>query len=335
VSTQEASETVEASKTVLPEEIKDYRIFKEGKIFTPLEKKIHVLIAVEPNYIVFLDPGFYVHWYTNSSYEQLADSCGDVLARVADLEATSIHLLKKPHLEALRRMLGEALARLLSDRTVTHANNMLEKATNFLQSRSLERARIWFLDAMIIATLVILLFGWTFWKFQNAWLAFLGFSPGAAPVFLGFTMGSLGALLSVLLRLNKLPVDPFAGPEVHYFEGVMRVLVGALAGALFVMAVKTNVLFSEINESVNALTLIILLSIVAGACEQLLPNLINRISSILVGATQQIEIVGVAVPTPAKNQVEFRPVDPAKKPANDDDQKNGNEKTVKDVAEQA
>jgi hypothetical protein len=335
VSTQEASKTVETSKAVLPEEINDYRVFKEGKTFDPLEKKIHILISVEPNYIVFLDADFYVHWYFNSFYGKLADGCGDVLARVADLEATSTLLLKKPHLEAQRRMLGEALARLLADRTVTHANDMLKKAADFLQSRSLEQARIWYLKAMIMATLLILLLGWMFWKFQNLLLAALAFSPGSMIIFVGFSMGSLGALLSVLLRLNKLPVDPSAGARVHYFEGGMRVLVGAFAGALFVMAVKTNILLSAVNESPNALTLIILLSIVAGASEQLLPNLISRISSILVGSTQQLEIIGVAAPPPANNQAkgEILPVDLAEKPANDNGEKNGKEKPVKDVEE--
>lgn len=328
MSTPEPTKTAAASKAELAEEIADYRIFNEGKVFTPLNKKIEILIAVEQHYIVFLDPDYYVHWYYHDSYGELIEGCGDVLARVADLEATSSELLKKPHLEAQRRMLGEALARLLHDKKVIHANDMLKKAADFLKSRSLERARIWFLSAMIIATFAILLLGWTFWRFQNALLASLAFSAEATPVFLGFTMGSLGALLSVLLRLNNLPVDPSAGPRVHYFEGVMRVLVGALAGALFVMAVKTNILLSAINESPNALTLLILFSIVAGASEQLLPNLINRISSILVGSTQQLEITGATALPQATNQ-QRKELD-----TNENCQPNGKDEVVKELEKQ-
>lgn len=327
--------TQEAPQTILAEKIEDYRVFKEGKPFDPLGKDIHVLISVEQNYIVFLDKEFLVHWYWNDAYGKFAEGCGDVLARVADLEATSTLLLKKPQLEAHRRMLGEALARLLADRTVVHANDMLKKAADFLQARSLEGARIWYLKAMIVATLAILLFGWGFWKFQNALLSLLALSPGAAPIFVGFSMGSLGALISVLLRLNKLPVDPSAGPTVHYFEGVMRVLVGAFAGALFVMAVKTNILLSAINESPHVLTLLVLLSIVAGSSEHLLPNLIDRISSILVGGTQQLEILG-STPPVAPRSNGGKPQAPPAKPAKDlvnengaETQSNSDEKTVK------
>jgi hypothetical protein len=282
--------TDQTSTPASPEEIRDYRLYQEGQVFPLLGKRIHILIVVEAAYIVFLDEQFYVHWYYNSAYGNFADGFGDVLARQADLEATSSLLLKKPHLEAQRRLLGEAIARLLDDRCVTHANLMLKKAAEFLEARSLERARMWFLSAMIVATSISLVAGWIFWKFQTGLLSFLAFSPEAAPVFVGFSMGALGALLSVLLRLHKLPVDPSAGPQVHYFEGVMRVLVGAMAGALLILAVKSNILLSAINVSSNALTLMVVLSIVAGACEHLLPNLITRISSILVGGINQVEI---------------------------------------------
>jgi hypothetical protein len=55
------------------------------------------------------------------------------------------------------------------------------------------------------------------------------------------------------------------------------------------MAVKTNILLSSINGASNSLTLMILLSIVAGASEQLLPNLISRFSAVL--DKQKLEIV--------------------------------------------
>lgn len=314
------------------EEIRDYRRFKEGMEFPPLKKNIHILIVVESNYIVFLDEKLYMHWWYDGSYGKFADGFGAVLARQADLEATSTLLLKKPHLEPFRRMLAEAIARLLDDRSVEHANEMLNVAAVYLRARSLERARIWFIGAMMIATSISLVIGLLFWKNREAALSFLGFSPGAAEVFVGVSMGSLGALLSVLLRLNRLPVDPSAGPRVHYFEGVMRVLVGALAGALFIMAVKSNLLLSTINQQPSVLTLLIVLSIVAGASEQLLPNLINRISSVLVGAAQQVEIVAAEnahPPKPSSNGAAHRSPSPTK-PPDDNKAKNGQEKKLVD-----
>jgi hypothetical protein len=279
----------QTSTSVSSEEIKDFRQYKAGQEFLPLKKPIHILIVVEPSYIVFLDEKLYMHWWYDESYGELAEGFGAVLARQADLEATSSLLLKEPHIEPLRRMLAEAIARLLDDRSVEHANHMLKLAAAFLQARSFEQARIWYLRAMLIATSAFLILGLLFWKNKADFLSYMALSPSAADVIIGLSMGSLGALLSVLLRLNRLPVDPSAGTWVHYFEGVMRVLVGALAGAILIMAVKTNILLSTINDSSHSLTFLLLLSIVAGSSEQLLPNLINRISSVL--EKQEVAIV--------------------------------------------
>src|ERR1051326_8051877 len=128
---------------------------------------IHILIVVESDYIVFLDEKLYMHWWYDDSYGKFADGFGAVLARQADLEATSSLLLKEPHLEIHRRMLAEAIARLLDDRSVEHANQMLKVAAAYLQARSVERARIWFLNAMNVATSIMLAFGLFFWKTKD------------------------------------------------------------------------------------------------------------------------------------------------------------------------
>jgi hypothetical protein len=173
---------------------------------------------------------------------------------------------------------------------------------------------------MLITTSGFLILGLFFWKNKAGLLSYMGFSPGAADVIIGLSMGSLGALLSVLLRSNRLPVDPSAGARVHYFEGVMRVLVGALAGAIFIMAVKTNILLSTLNDSSNSLTLLLLLSFVAGASEQLLPNLISRFSSVL--EKQKIEIVVEENATAANADSNGAgPGPPTEKKSPDDDKK--------------
>jgi hypothetical protein len=281
---------------VLPDEITDFRVFKEGMIFPLLDKKIHILISVEASYIVFLDEEFYVHWYYNSLYNSdygdFVEDDGDILANQADLEATSRLLLKNSHLEAHGRLLGEAIARMLDNQS-QYAKQTLKKAADFLEARSVERARIWFLSATLTAAVAFLLFGLVFWKQKDVILTFLALSHTSADVFVGATMGSLGALISVLLRSNKLHVDPSAGARVHYFEGVMRVLIGALAGMLFVLAIKSNILLGTLNQSQNVFAILVVLSIVAGASEQLLPNLINQISSILVRGTKKVEIIEV------------------------------------------
>jgi hypothetical protein len=273
-----------------PETVEDYRVYKEGMIFPKLNKKIHILTVVEKDYIVFLDDDLHVHYYNSDDYPELPEGNGDVFARQADLEATSGLLLKNTQLETHRRLLGEAIARLYGDETVVYADQMLDRAADFLRARSGERARMWYLSATLVATCVVLLLGLGFWINKDAVLKLLAFDYGAAEVFLGAAMGSLGALISVLLRSNKLELDASAGARVHYFEGIMRVLVGALAGLLFVLAVKANILLGAIARSDKALTILLVISIAAGASEQLLPNLIDQISLILIGGTKKAQL---------------------------------------------
>jgi hypothetical protein len=281
----------------LYEEIKDYRIFKEGDNFTPLNKKIHILIVVEITYIVFLDEQLRVHWhynddYFNDEYPKFDEACGKVLGRQAHLEALSGLLLKDSHREAPQRMLAEAIARLLDDRKVDYANLLLDKAARFVEARSHERARGWYLWATLPTTLISLIFGLIFWINRQTILALLDFEPGAADIFLGAAMGSLGASISVLLRSDRLKLDPLAGRGVHSFEGVIRILVGAFAGMLFILAVKSNILLGTINQSANPRTILLTLSIVAGASEALLPSLINQISATLIGGIKPAQVPG-------------------------------------------
>lgn len=277
---------------VSPEDIEDYRVFKEGNVFPLLDKKIHILIVVAVGYIVFLDPKLRVHLYYNSSYEGSFEHFGSASAKASDLENTSYLLLKGSQLEAHQRLVGEAFARLLEDKTDKHANQILERAGKFLESRSHERARIWYLSASLLTTAAFLAGALVFWNKREGILAFLNLNPSHADIFLGAAMGSLGASISVLLRSNRLKVDPFAGAWVHYFEAVIRVLVGALAGMLLILAVRSNVLLGAINQAANAHLILLLFSSVAGASELLLPSLIDQIASIIMGGIKKTQIAG-------------------------------------------
>lgn len=285
---------------VSPEPIEDYSDFKEGVTFPPLNKKIHILILSEHDYIVFLDKNLSVHWYYNSIYAEngFAADYGAIVSREANLEATSALLLKKkePQLEVFRKLLGESIARLLDDRwskekkKPNNARMMLDKAELFLRERSRERARIWYLSATLSAAMLMLLGGLLLWINRQKVLTLLSVEESFIEVMLGAAMGSLGALISVLLRSDDLKIDVSAGARVHYFEGAMRVLVGATAGLVFALSIKSNILLGAINKSERTITILLVITIIAGVSERLLPSLIKQLEGTLVGQIAEVEI---------------------------------------------
>jgi hypothetical protein len=171
---------------------------------------------------------------------------------------------------------------------------MLNKAEVFLRARSRERARIWYLSATTVATLSMLLGGLLVWAYRDRVLTFLGVDNTAIEICLGAVMGALGALISVLLRSDQIRIDVSAGARVHYFEGVMRVLVGATGGLLFALAIKANIFLGAINRSEKSVTILLVISIIAGASERLLPSLIKQIEGTLVRNVEEVEFLAEA-----------------------------------------
>jgi hypothetical protein len=275
----------ELPEPVEPEPIEDFSGYKEGDVFPKLKKKIHFLFVNGGDYIVFLDEQLILHRYYNSVYAGggLPEGYGEIVVRHANLEATSTLLLKELQLEVFRKLLGESIARVIEDRDSKNARRMLRNAEVFLKARSRERAIFWYLSAAMIATALLLAGGLRAWAYRESVAAALGFSEGVVDLLLGAAVGSFGALLSVLLRSKDLCIDFSAGRFVHFFEGTLRMLVGAAAGFVFALAIKSNVLVGSVNNSEKSLPIMLLICIIAGASERLLPSLIKQLEGTLVG----------------------------------------------------
>jgi hypothetical protein len=266
----------------------DFSKFTEGDTFPYNKKKIQLIIVAEKDYIVFLDPDMYVrYWGTR----ELPSDFGDVLIRQANLEATSKLLLEGVQLEVFRRLLAESVGRLYDDGKSENARLMLDKAEVFLRSRSREKARGWYLSAAVVMTMAVLAAAVVLWLLRSSMLALLGASEVVIQVMLGTAIGSLGALVSVLLRSDELTIDVSAGPRVHYFEGALRIIIGCIAGFLFALAIKSNILLGTINNSDKSLSLLLLICIVAGASERLLPSLIRQLEGTLIAKVEEMEVI--------------------------------------------
>jgi hypothetical protein len=87
-------------------------------------------------------------------------------------------------------------------------------------------------------------------------------------------MGTVGAMISVLLRSRQIEVDPYASLAYTALQAIARVLLGFIFGAVAVIAVKANAIlgFAESNTY-----LLLAFSLAAGFSERLIPEILTSL----------------------------------------------------------
>jgi hypothetical protein len=266
-----------------PRYVADYWSLSEGDTDPSLNKKIKTLIMKEKSFIVYLDDALCVQWTVNAGYrnERFAKDFGTVINRVGQLESLSTDLLSRPQLVIIRRLLGEGVARLLDDSSSANAMSILDQADKYLRDRSVERGRIWYISSAAVTTALIMLSTILLWAFRGGLQPNIGHT--ALETSLGAGVGSLGAFISILLRVNKLNIDSLAGKTVHLFEGAVRIITGTTGALLVALAVKSDLVLGALNGQEKTLSLLAAICIVAGASERILPNLIKNVEGTVLG----------------------------------------------------
>lgn len=257
-------------------DVDDFSCFQEGDVEPTLGKTIKFLIYHAKSYIVYIDSENFVEWATNDSYGKYHEGLGTVMNGVSHLEALSMSLLPPRHKLPFRRLLGESLARALSERRSENALAILDDAKRYLAARGKERARSWYLSAAAIVTTLVTVVVVIFWLRRGPLINSLGKS--AFDVIVGAGVGSIGALLSIITRSDQISMDASAGWKVHYLESMARVAVGVAGAFLVALAIKANFVLGSIN-AVNSLSLLMVICIMAGASERFVPSLIKHIES--------------------------------------------------------
>jgi hypothetical protein len=263
-----------------PDQITNVRVgfarLKEGDQELVHGKKIEHLICKHRDYIVYLDSDLYVFWAIDDDFKKdwkNYSQFGEVVNEVSYLEAIDVTSLPTHQVASYRRMLGEAVARLLDTQNPDQAKAVLEKARSYINARSSENARLWYLTASLQATagaVIVVLLIWA----AKAYLP-LGFRT--LSIILGVGAGALGAFLSILLRSHTVPLDISASKRLYRFEGFAKVLAGMIGALLVALGVEAKFLFGNINSSEGQLELILVLCIVAGASERLIPSIIRNV----------------------------------------------------------
>lgn len=240
-----------------------------------------VLIYASHECIVRIDKAGKLDWETTQQYDaEVATRPGfnaklrtTVLNDAALLEVTPCEGVSNEAHERFKRLIGEAL-RCCIALDYSSAQKMLSAARLFIQARVEETSRSWYLSASFLASMPFLAAGLIIWTFRDFYRTLLG--ADAVWLVLASVAGSLGALLSVIVRTGRLKFDCSAGKKLHYLEGGSRIAAGAISGVLVALAIKSEIVFAVLAQG-NKLHLVMMLgALVGGAGERLATSIISK-----------------------------------------------------------
>lgn len=238
------------------------------------------LIQSTKDFIVFIDDEGDLDWETSREFDErnpeLDPKLNSIINDAATLETTPCEGLSKEMNLHFKRLIGEGIARGL-DGDFAGGMNMLSAAETYLQSRSQETSRRWYLTASSLMTLPFLLVGCIFWLCRKALIFYLG--SGAFWVALSTVAGALGALLSVISRTGKLSFDCSSGKALHYLEGASRIWAGALSGVIVSLGVRTQMLLAPLSQGDKGPAVMLLAGFAAGAGERLASSIISKVNA--------------------------------------------------------
>lgn len=260
-------------KIILPSS-RDHYSLKEGSFDYELNKRVEILIVNDDNFIIYLDDSYEIQWKLNDDFVE-QDHCGEILSKVAILQAKSNFIEDRKILRFIRFQIAEALARCFAGQSINSSKEILEEVEDQIFSRNYEMAWRWYFCSVLEYTGLILVCVALCWVGRSELNVLLGKQLTEIIWIAG--AGVLGALSSVRLRANRIVMDANAGKEIHRLEGLSRVLAG-LIGATFAAITYKSGLFSNILKyPSNELMLLIVIGFVAGVSERLIPSLVSTI----------------------------------------------------------
>ena len=237
------------------------------------------LVAAKQDFVVHVDKQLDIDWETSVNYDQIekansafnSSAKHEILTRGAILEATPCSELPRAIQIQFKRLVGEAYC-CCFEFDYDRARKVLKAAEQFIQARSEERARSWYLTASgcsagILA--IVLCIAWAARSFLTELIGLTAFWVGVSVL-----TGGIGALLSVITRAGRLQIDCSAGRALHNLEGSSRIVAGAISGGLAGLAVLSGILFQSISES-HLMAVVILVATSAGYTERMAPSIIS------------------------------------------------------------
>ena len=239
--------------------------FKVGDVLDS-RRRIAFIYGHSPIWLVYEDENGHIQWHTSKN--ELSAVELEVNRHFDRLHAAIKTCLAAPNRKPMTELLAQAFYMALSQAELSSAVKHFDEVEKAIKAAGEARLRLFYVVSSTVATLILT-------AILGGAMILVGY-PQATDVLIGACAASLGAWVSVLQRTSSLKMVQFDAPHYIAIQGVSRTLIGAIFGAVFVVATKAGLFLTVAADNVWAT---ITFAFIAGISERFVPELLGRIES--------------------------------------------------------
>jgi hypothetical protein len=235
------------------------------------------MIYWTPEYVVYLDPSLEIDFEMSNDLKHPNKKTLNMNLNDAALLETYIPAeFGEQKIIHSKKLIGEAIACAIEG-DYEGAKSMLASAHSFIQARSKELSRIWYLLSSGAVALPILVLAITVWWYFG-WKT--GIEQHEFCIFAGASAGAVGAFVSVLTRTGDLEFDCSSGKWLHLLEGASRIMVGFVSGAIVSLAVLSGLVLSAVLKGPHPNLVLLVAALAAGAGERFVGSILSDVNAL-------------------------------------------------------
>jgi hypothetical protein len=240
--------------------------------FTPIRKFIEEKGPIESIYgwgsgfLIYLNKQRFI----NYEYRELPNRLLPALAEFHRLQHIARASLQETDKNEVASLLGNELAAVFRATEDSDPSSFFVSSKEFITNRSEAILRSKYIRASVFSSFLLLLLLAPVCYYLKITANDFWVIP------LGGLGGVIGATISLIQRGGALTVNPFVPVSHVVFQGLVRVLLGVIFGALLVVASQANITLGIISNNIWSL---FIFSVVAGFSERLVPDILERIAT--------------------------------------------------------
>ena len=254
----------------------------EGQIDPRFNKKVRFLVQQQDSFYVYLDDNLDIQWVNDENSSSI--DFANILNTMASLESKSRFIEEDETRHDIKRRIAEGLSRYLDTQNKQVTDKMYHDIDNDIKRLNIKISWKWYFNTAFNITYGCASAILIIWVLRNDIRHLIG--ALAFDILIGSLSGSLGALVSIISRGDKLNLDANFGKNIHYKECTSRMAMGVISASLVSLLIKSGILIHGITFSGSPLAALVSLSIIAGASERLIPNIISKAEASLKTTTE-------------------------------------------------
>ena len=239
--------------------------------------KIKLIIFSNDTCIVFMDEKDVIQWTCDEEYQKDTEF-GLIINKMSYWESLCNKLFEKNLCYENKCLLAEGVSRVFIDRTTTDrfqvANEILDTTIHKIKIEGENILRNAYVKSSIFSfvALVILLVVEECCK--RVIVSNLGYDWHSLCQTAMVT--GVGSFVSAITRAKDFKPDIIVDKKIHILDGVLRIVLGVLTGVFVWLGIKSNLIFSFLNNARKGEYIILFLGMTSGISERILPSIIKQ-----------------------------------------------------------